>query len=132
MLRMESGLCEELEKHAAEIVDSAYKVHKAMGPGLLESVYEKCMKHELTKRAVDVRCQVDLPVFYDGIKLESGLRIDMVVGNYIVVDLKSVERLQPVHKAQLLTYMKLSNSKLGFLLNFNVSLMKQGITRMVL
>jgi len=132
MLRMESDLDAELESLATGIVDAAYKVHKTIGPGLLESVYEKCMGYELRKRGFQVLTQVNLPVMYDELEIEAGLRIDIFVNGQIILELKSVENILPVHKAQLLSYMKLSDSKLGFLLNFNVPLMKQGITRMVL
>ena len=132
MLRTESKLNEGIEYLATEVVDAAYSVHKTLGPGLLESVYEKCMCHELSKRDVCTRTQVSLPVIYDGISIDAGLRIDMYVDEQVIIELKSVEKVLPVHKAQLLTYMKLANAKLGFLINFNVPLLKNGISRMVL
>jgi len=132
MLRTESKLNEGIEYLATEVVDAAYSVHKTLGPGLLESVYEKCMCHELSKRDVCTRTQVSLPVIYDGVSIDAGLRIDMYVDEQVIIELKSVEKVLPVHKAQLLTYMKLANAKLGFLINFNVPLLKNGISRMVL
>jgi GxxExxY protein len=120
------------ETIAAEIVDAAVKVHKRLGPGLLESVYEICLCHELSLRGIPFRRQLDLPVRYEGMQLESGLRIDILVDDSVVVELKTVEKLLPVHEAQLLTYLKLSNNRVGFLLNFNVPLMKQGIKRLAL
>ncbi len=120
------------ERVAAAIVDSAVTVHKALGPGLLESVHEICLGHELSKRGIPFRRQLDLPVLYDGVRLETGLRIDVLVDDRIVIELKSVESVLPVHEAQLLTYLKLANKRLGFLLNFNVPLMKNGIKRIVL
>ena len=120
------------EATAAEIVDAAVKVHKALGPGLLESVYEICLCHELSIRGIPFRRQLDLPVCYEGIRLELGLRIDILVDDSVIVELKTVEKLLPVHEAQLLTYLKLSNNRVGFLLNFNVPLMKHGIKRLAL
>jgi len=120
------------EAIASQIVDAAVKVHKTLGPGLLESVYEICLCHELAMRGIPFRRQLDLPVCYEGIRLESGLRIDILVDDCVVVELKIVEKLLPVHEAQLLTYLKLSNNRIGFLLNFNVPIMKHGIKRLVL
>ncbi len=131
MLRRESSFGKEIEKVAEQIVDSAYKIHKAFGPGLLESAYEACMKHELNNRGLDVVSQIPMPIIYDGVMIESGFRIDLLVNDAIIVELKAVDTLLPVHKAQLLTYMKLSKKRLGFLLNFNVPLMKQGVVRLV-
>jgi len=122
----------EVESIAREIVDAAYTVHRALGPGLLESVYEACLAHELSKRGLKIDRQVILPVVYDSIRLEAGLRLDMLVENQVVVELKAVEVLLPVHEAQMLTYLKLTGHRLGFLMNFNVALMKDGIRRMVL
>lgn len=98
---------------------------------MLESVYEICLCHELSLRGIPFCRQLDLPVCYEGIRLESGLRIDILVDDSVVVELKAIEKLLPVHEAQLLTYLKLSNNRVGFLLNFNVPLMKQGIKRLV-
>jgi GxxExxY protein len=120
------------ENLASSIVDAAIKVHAALGPGLLESVYETCLTHELEKRGHKVRRQVVLPIRYDTLTLDAGLRMDMVIDGLAVLELKSVEHLLPVHHSQMLTYLKLSGLRLGFLLNFNVSLMKDGITRKIL
>lgn len=106
---------------------AAYAIHTALGPGLLESVYETLLCHELRKLGLDVQAQVALPVMYDGIRLENGFRMDLVVENLVVVELKSVEVLLEVHHMQLLTYLKLSGYKLGLLINFNVPYIKAGI-----
>ena len=113
------------------IVDAAMKVHTALGPGLLESVYEKCLKHELTKRGFRVESQLWLPVMYDGVEIEGGYKIDLLVEGEVVVELKVVEQLLEVHKAQLLSYLKLSNKQVGLLINFNVVHLRDGIRRMV-
>jgi GxxExxY protein len=120
------------EATASEIVDAAVKVHKTLGPGLLESVYEICLCHELSLRRIRFCRQLNLPICYEGIRLESGLRIDILVDDSVVVEVKMVEKLLPVHEAQLMTYLKLTNKRIGFLFNFNVPIMKQGIKRFVL
>jgi GxxExxY protein len=120
------------EKIASVIVDAAIKVHTLLGPGLLESVYEACLTHELKTRKLKVSRQVILPIFYEGIEIESGLRLDLLVENLVIVELKAVEIILPVHEAQLLSYMRLSKKRIGFLLNFNVPLMRDGITRRVI
>ena len=111
------------------IVDLCVKIHKALGPGLLESVYEAALMHELGKLGIPFQNQIDVPAEYDGIKLDMGFRADLIVDGKVIVELKSVEMLSPVFKKQLLTYLKLSHIKLGLLANFNVELMKDGITR---
>ncbi len=116
---------------AAQVVDAAVKVHTARGPGLLESVYEICLCHELSLRGIAFQRQVELPVCYEGIRLEAGFRIDILFDSCLVVELKTVDALSPLHEAQLLTYLKLSNNRLGLLLNFNVPIMKQGIKRLI-
>jgi GxxExxY protein len=121
-----------LEGIATQVVDAAYQVHRVLGPGLLESTYEVCLAHELKKRGIHGLRQVDLPVLYDGVRLDVGYRIDMLVENCIVIELKAVDKLLPIHEAQLLTYLKLSGHQLGFLINFNVPLIKNGIRRRVL
>ncbi len=121
----------EEEALATSIVDAAVKVHSALGPGLLERVYEICLVHELKKRGHKIETQVAVPIHYDGIQLDTGLRLDVVVDGLVILELKSVEHLLPVHEAQLITYLKLSGIRLGFLLNFNVSLMKNGISRKI-
>ena len=123
---------ESLERIATETIDAVYKVHKTLGPGLLESVYEKCLAHELATRGTHVETQVPFPVLYDGIKLDVGLRLDMLVARQLILELKAVEVMHPVFEAQLLTYLKLTGRRLGFLINFNVPLIKNGIKRMVL
>ena len=113
------------------IVDRSLKVHKALGPGLLESTYEACLKFELTDAGMYVESQKGLPVIYNEIKLDCGYRIDLIVENKVIIEIKSVEVLNDVHMAQILTYLKLSGCKLGFLINFNVHLIKDGIKRVV-
>jgi len=122
----------ETDAVAAKIVDAAYTVHTKLGPGLLESVYEICLSHELQKRGVKAQRQVSLPVVYDDLRLDAGLRLDLVVENCVVVELKAVEGLLPVHTAQVLTYLKLSGHRLGLLINFNTTLIKHGIHRIAL
>ena len=113
------------------IITAAMKVHSALGPGLLESTYEACLAHELRKAGLTVVTQVGLPVVYDGIKLDLGYRIDMLVNDLVVVELKSVEEISRVHVAQVLSYMKLSKKQLGLIINFNVLRLKDGIKRLV-
>ncbi|HYD74266.1 MAG TPA: GxxExxY protein [Candidatus Binatia bacterium] len=121
-----------VENAAKDVVDSAIAVHRALGPGLLESAYEACLAHELEKRGHSVLRQVALPLVYDTIKLEAGYRIDLIVDGSIILEVKAVDGIAPVHEAQLLTYLRLSQRRLGFLINFNVALLKQGIKRMIL
>lgn len=123
---------EDLNSISYDIIGSAYKVHSSLGPGLLESTYEVCLAYKLKEMGYKVETQIALPVVFEDLKLEAGYRIDIMVENSIIIELKSVESIIPVHKAQLLTYMKLANIKLGLLINFNVADLKQGITRMVL
>ena len=113
------------------ILGCAMTVHSALGPGLLESTYEVCMVHEFSKAGLTVAKQVALPVRYDGIELDAGYRIDLLVEDMVILELKVVEKLLPIHTAQLLSYMKLSELKLGYLLNFNVVHMRDGIKRVV-
>jgi GxxExxY protein len=121
----------DIEEIATQIVDAAIKVHRALGPGLLESAYQRCLAYELRTRGMIVETEVLLPLKYEGIEIDAGYRIDMWVNRSIVVENKTVESLLPIHQAQLLTYLKLTGSKLGFLLNWNVPVMKSGIKRMV-
>lgn len=109
-----------------------YKVHSELGPGLLESTYEVCLEHELLKAGLKIERQKALPVVYDDIKMDAGYRIDLLVNNQVVIELKSVDEIAPIHKAQVMTYLKLSGLKLGLLLNFNVTNMKRGITRLII
>jgi len=120
----------ELNQITEQIIGSAIKVHKALGPGLLEKTYEVCLAHELSKSGLSVRRQVELPVIYDGIALGAGYRIDLLVEDRVIVELKTVERLLPIHEAQLISYLKLSGKKLGLLINFNVNLLRDGIKRL--
>lgn len=113
------------------IIGCAIKVHSALGPGLLESAYEECLNYELTKAGLSVQKQKPLPLIYEEVKLEVGYRIDLLVENKVVIEVKSVEALNDVHLAQALTYLKLNNYKLGLLINFNVSLLKNGLKRIV-
>jgi len=122
----------ETEALAAQLVEAAFRAHRALGPGLLESVYEACVCHELAKMGVPLQRQVNLPVEYDGVRLATGFRVDLLVGRRIIVELKAVEELTNLHLAQLMTYLRLSDVRLGFLINFNVVRLKDGITRRVL
>ena len=114
-----------------DIIGAAIEVHRHLGPGLLESVYEKCLCKELALRGIEFERQVSLPVEYKGASLDCGYRLDVVVQDIVIIEIKSVESLLPIHQAQLLTYLKLSARKLGMLLNFNVPVMRQGIKRIV-
>ena len=113
------------------VIGAAIAVHRELGPGLLESTYEACLMVELTERGVAVERQKSLPVNYRGVRIDCGYRIDLLVGNEVVVELKAVEGVMPIHEAQMLTYLRLSGLHVGLLLNFNVLLMKDGIRRMV-
>ena len=124
-------LPDDTERVATQIVDAAFKVHSTLGPGLLESVYETCLVHELEKRDLNVRKQLTLPVIYDELKLDAGLRLDLLVEGRVIVELKAVERLLPVFEAQVLTYLKLAGKRLGILINFNVPRIKDGIKRFI-
>ena len=114
---------------ATQIVDSCYKVHTVLGPGLLESVYEAVLAYELEKRGLTVSRQQSLPVIYESVKLDEGFRADIIVEGKVIVELKSVETLAPVHKKQLLTYLRISDKRLGLLVNFGANLIKDGVTR---
>jgi len=122
----------EKDPRTSPIIGAAIEVHRHLGPGLLESAYEQCLCQELHLRGLPFRCQVDLPLSYKGLKLDCGYRIDMIVGDEIVVELKAVEKILPIHEAQLLTYMKLAGKPVGLLINFNVPLLTQGIIRRIL
>ena len=114
-----------------EIIGSAIEVHRNLGPGLLESTYEECMAYELQERQLTIKRQIEIPVLYKGTQLEQNYRIDLLVNNQVIIELKSVNKLEPVHDAQLLTHLKLANKRYGLLLNFNVPVMKQGIRRLL-
>ena len=120
------------EDVAAHIVDAGLRVHEALGPGLLESAYEHCLAHELTQRGKAVQRQVPMPIFYNGTQLDAGYRIDLLVENCVVVEIKALDAILPIHHAQILTYLRLSGCRLGFLMNFNVPLYKSGLRRVVL
>ena len=122
----------ELNDISYKIIGCVYKVHSELGPGLLESTYEVCLEHELIKAGLIVERQKALPVVYDGIKLEAGYRIDLLVEKQIILELKAVTEVAPIHQAQVMTYLKLSGLKLGILLNFNVQDMKKGIKRIIM
>jgi GxxExxY protein len=112
-----------------QIIDAAMKVHTRLGPGLLESSYEACLAYELTQRGLRVRTQVQQPIIYDSVKIDVGYRLDLLVEETVIVELKAVEHILPVHKAQLITYLKLSDKRVGLLVNFNVTRLKEGIER---
>ena len=116
---------------AREIVDAALLLHKRLGPGLLESVYEVVLAHELKRRGLEVQRQMVIPIEYEGIKFDEGFRADLMVAGKVIVELKSVETVLPVHKKQVLTYLRLSDKKLGLLINFGAVLIKDGISRIV-
>jgi GxxExxY protein len=122
----------ELDILARTVVDAAFKVHTELGPGLLESVYQACLQHELRKRGLHVESQVALPITFDGLLIEAGLRIDLLVESKLIVEVKATEENHPVHQAQLLTCLKLSQKRLGLLINFNVPRIRDGIKRIAL
>jgi GxxExxY protein len=122
----------EDDRMGRAVVDAAYTVHRNLGPGLLESIYETCFCYELGKRGIAHQRQAIVPVCYDGVALSESLRLDVLVSGRVVCELKAVEEMKPLYEAQLLTYLKLSGRRLGFLINFNVPLIKQGIKRMAL
>jgi len=126
------GIAPEVERLARNLIDAGLKVHRALGPGLLESAYEHCLAHELGLRGVSFRRQVPLPIVYEGVTFEAGYRIDILVDDEIVVEVKATEGVTRLHEAQLLTYLKLSGKRLGFLMNFNVELFRSGLRRRVL
>jgi GxxExxY protein len=125
-------LSDREEAIARKIVDAAYAVHKALGPGLLEKVYEVCFCHELTKRGLRHQRQVEVPIVYDGITFDEGLRLDVLVEELVICELKAIDLVNPVWEAQLLSHLKLTKKRLGFLINFNVPLIKDGIRRIIL
>ena len=114
------------------IVNAAFKVHSKLGPGLLEKVYEICLAHELKKQGLLVSRQLDIPIQYDGIVFDEGLRLDLLVENMVIVEVKAVDTVNPVWQAQVLSHLKLTNHRLGYLINFNVSKIKEGIKRIIL
>ncbi len=122
----------EIEPIATAIVDSAFKVHRTLGPGLLESAYEACLVHELLSRNIPAQRQVAVPVVYEGLRLDAGFRLDLLVADQIIVEVKSIERDAQIHLAQLMTYLRLSGKRFGFIINFNVTTIKTGIRRVVM
>ncbi len=124
-------ISEELERLSKIAVNAAYQVHSALGPGLLESVYEVCMMYEFAKVGIQAERQLAVPVLYDGVLLDAALKIDILIEGKLILELKAVEQIAPVHKAQLITYLKLTNRRLGLLINFNVPVIKEGIKRIV-
>jgi GxxExxY protein len=121
-----SPLEEEIGK---AIVNAAFKVHRELGPGLLEKVYEVCVAHDLRKAGYEVKRQIDIPICYDGIQFDEGLRLDLLVNGLVVVELKAIDLVNPVWEAQIISHLKLTNLKLGYLINFNVPLIRDGIKR---
>ena len=122
----------EIERVATALVDAAFAVHSELGPGLLESVYESCLVMELESRSVKVARQVAVPLLYKGVQIGDSLKLDLLVADLVVCELKAVHKIHPVYKAQLMSYLKLSGRRLGFLINFNVEKIKDGITRVIL
>jgi len=127
-----STISEREEQIATKIVDAAYNVYKNLGPGLLENIYEVCFCHELSKRDLSFQRQVTVPIVYDGIHLSDGLRLDVFVEDLVICELKAVDFIPTVYTSQLLTYLKLTGKRLGFLINFNAPVFKHGIKRIVL
>jgi GxxExxY protein len=121
----------QLNSLSSQVIGAAIKVHSALGPGILESAYEACLLHELELRGIKVEAQVSLPINYYGHKIDAGYRIDLLVENSLIIELKAVETIKNIHKTQLLSYLKLSNARLGLLINFNVTLLKDGLYRIV-
>ena len=121
----------DINELSSRIIGAAIEVHKALGPGLLESAYEECLSHEFSFRNFSFERQKSLPLIYKGKKLDCGYRLDLVIENAIILELKSCEKIEPIHKAQLLTYLKLSGLHLGLILNFNTTIMRDGIVRIV-
>lgn len=126
------NLPEETERIAKQIVDAAYHVHKVLGPGLLEKVYEVCLCHEFTKRNLKFKRQVNVPIKYDNMTFDEGYRLDMLVEDQIIIELKACDKYNPVWNAQVLSYLKVTGKRLGLIINFNVQLIKQGIKRIIL
>jgi len=125
-------ISEEEDRIGKEIVNAAFYVHKELGPGLLEKVYEVCFCHILETKGLHVKRQLDIPIVFEGIFFEEGLRLDVMVNDLVICELKALENVNPVWEAQLLSHLKLTNKRLGYLINFNVPLIKNGIKRMVL
>ena len=129
---MYKEVSEEEDRIGREIVNAAYHVHRELGPGLLEKVYEVCFCHVLAQKGFEVKRQIDIPIVFEGIFFDEGLRLDVIVNDLVICELKALENVNPVWEAQLLSHLKLTNKRLGYLINFNVPLIKNGIKRMVI
>jgi GxxExxY protein len=129
---MYKEVSEEEDRIGREIVNAAFHVHKELGPGLLEKVYEVCFCHVLAQKGFEVKRQIDIPIVFEGIFFDEGLRLDVIVNDMVICELKALENVNPVWEAQLLSHLKLTNKRLGYLINFNVPLIKNGIKRMVI
>ena len=125
------GVSERVERAASVVIDAAYRVHSRLGPGLLESVYERCLSYEIRKAGLSCECQIEQPVVYDGHQIDGGLRLDLLVDGCLIVELKAVASLEPIHLAQTLTYLKLSDRRLALLINFNLIHLKGNIKRVI-
>ena len=132
MMKMFEPLPQETEALAKTVVDAAFKVHTTLGPGLPESVYETCLAHELRQRGISTETQIVIPIIYEGLRLDGGLRLDLLVNNRVLVEVKAVDQMNRVFKAQVLTYLKLTGLRLGLPINFNVPVIKNGIERIIL
>ena len=121
----------ELNEITGKIIEFSIKVHKALGPGMLEGAYEICLMHELVKHGFRVERQKQLPIMYDGVRLDAGYRIDLIVNRSVIVEVKAVDKLHPVHSAQLLSYLRMTGVKLGLLINFNMKMLREGVKRIV-
>lgn len=126
------AISDAIEPVATQVVDAGLQVHAALGPGLLESVYEHCLAHEIGSRGLSVERQVQVPVSYKGTFLDAGFRLDLLVASRVVIEVKALDALLPIHQAQLMTYLRLSGHRVGFLMNFNVKLFKTGVRRLVM
>ena len=124
-------LTEDVEELSRKVLDAAFKVHRNLGPGLLESVYERCLCYELRRNGVEIQTQLSVPIIYDGVHIDAGLRIDILVADVIIVELKAVEKIHLLCVAQVLTYLKLAGLRLGLVINFNVPLLRDGIRRII-
>ena len=131
-LTTESRGAQRINEITKEVIGAAIEVHRALGPGLLESAYEECLCRELVSRGVSFERQVSLPLEYKGVRLDCGYRLDLVIAGSVVVEVKAVEQIAPVHEAQLLTYMKLARCRIGLLINFHVPLLKNGVRRLII
>jgi GxxExxY protein len=125
-------ISENAQRIGTAVINAAFTVHKILGPGLLEKVYEVCLCHELSKKGISTLRQLEIPIQYDGIKFDEGLRLDILAGDEVIIELKAVDQVNPVWEAQVLSHLKLTGKRLGYLINFNVPLLKAGIKRIVI